>query len=56
MSTKEEDRYLKESLGQKTIHGERSLSEDGSYNVKFVDVGGGYRKKQGLLRSPSIAN
>jgi len=56
MSTKEEDRYLKEPLGQKTIHGERSLLEDGSYNVKFVDVGGGYLKKQGLLRSPSTAN
>jgi len=40
MSTKEENRYLKEPLVQKTIHGERSLSEDGSYNVKFVDVGG----------------
>jgi len=56
MNTKEEDIYLKEPLGQKTIHGERSLSEDGSYNVKFVDVGGGYRKKQGLLRFPSMAN
>jgi len=56
MSTKEEDRYLKEPLGQKTIYGERSLSEDGRYNVKFVDVGGSYRKKQGLLRSPSTVN
>jgi len=56
MSTKEEDRYLKEPLGEKTIHGERSLSEDGSYNAKFVDVGGGYRKKQGLPRSLSTAN
>jgi hypothetical protein len=56
MSTKKEDRYLKEPLGQKTIHGERALSEDGSYNAKFVDVGGGYRKKQGFLRSPSPAN
>jgi len=56
MSAKEEDRYLKEPLGKKTIHGERSISEDRSYNVKFVDVGDGYRKKQGLLRSPSTAN
>jgi len=56
MSTKEENRYIKGPLGQQTIHGERSLSEDGSYNIKFVDVAGGYRKKQGLLRSPSTAN
>ena len=40
----------------KTIHGERSLTEDGSYNVELVAFGGGYRKKQGLLRSPSTAN
>jgi len=56
MSRKEKVICLKEPLGQKTIHGERLVSEHGSYNVRLVAVGGGYRKKQGLLRSPSKAN
>jgi len=48
MNTKEKDRYPKE-LWSKSIHGGRSLTEDGNYNVKLVAVGGGYRKKQGLV-------
>jgi len=54
MSRKEIDTL--KSLWSKIIHGEILLSEDGSYNVKLVAVGGGYRKKQGLLKSPSMAN
>jgi len=55
MSTKKRIDALK-SLWGKSIHGERSLTEDRSYNVKLVPVDGGYRKKQGLLRFPLMAN
>jgi len=56
ISRREKDSYLKEPLEQKTIHAERSLTDDSSHTVKLVAVGGGYRKKQGLVLSPSTAN
>ena len=55
VGTKENDRYFKEPLKQ-TIHGQRSLTEDGGCNVKLVAVGGGHQKKQRLLKFPATAN
>ena len=46
VSTKKRIDALK-SLWGKSIHGERSLTEDRSYNVKLVAVGGATERSKG---------
>jgi hypothetical protein len=56
MSRKEKDIHPKEPLEQDHPWGDTTIRGWKLYNVKLVAVGGGYRKKQGLLKSPSTAH